>query len=243
MIGIILAAGIGKRLMPLTKDISKTLIKVGDREILEYIIRGFISVGIKKVRVVVGHGKEKLIKELKRLSERYGFDFDTVENEIYRDTNTGYSLLKALNLDGLEDIVIVNGDVVFDFRILRNLVEEDRTSIVVDNVKKLTKESFKVKIRDGLILSMGKEVPIEESSGEFIGISLVKKEDYMIFRKILEDIVSRNVNEYYDVAFKELCKVKPLNIVYTNGLRWTEIDFPEDLEYAKKLVKSIMLEV
>lgn len=236
MIGIILAAGIGKRLMPLTEHNPKTLVRIQEKTVLEHIVTNLIGCGIQKIYVVVGHKKESVISEIHKLSKILKYNFEIVENEDYLRTNTGFSLLKAFNcLKKSDDIVIINGDIVFDRRILKNLVECNKTSIVVDNVKDLTDESFKVKIvPGGRIGAIGKQLPITDSNGEFIGLSLIRKENTTIFKKILENLLEDDINQYYDIAFKKLSGSDPIGIVYTNGLIWTEIDYFSDLEYAKQ---------
>ena len=236
MIGIILAAGIGKRLMPLTEHIPKTLVRIQEKTILEHIVTNLVDCGIQKICVVVGHGKGSVVSEIDRLSKIFNCDFEIIENENYLSTNTGYSLLRAINcLEKSDDIVVINGDTVFDQGILKNLVKYNRTSIIVDNVKDLTEESFKVKILpDGRIVAIGKQLSIADSTGEFIGLSLIQNENIVLFREILEDLVEADPNQYYDIAFKKLSESNPIGSVYTAGLIWTEIDYFTDLEYAKR---------
>lgn len=69
MIGVILAAGIGKRLMPLTEHIPKTLVKIQEKTILEHIVTNLVDCGIQEICVVVGHGKESVVSETDRLSK------------------------------------------------------------------------------------------------------------------------------------------------------------------------------
>ena len=231
-----MAAGIGKRLMPLTEHIPKTLVKIQEKTILEHIITNLVDCGIQEIYVVVGHGKESVVSETDRLSKIFNCDFKIVENENYLSTNTGYSLLRVFNcLEKSNEIVVINGDTVFDQRILEKLVRCDRTSIVVDNVKDLTDESFKVKVvPNGRIVAIGKQLSTTDSTGEFIGLSLIQTEDIVFFKEILEDLIRDDPNQYYDIAFKKLSESSPIGFVYTDGLVWTEIDYFSDLEYAKQ---------
>ncbi len=241
-VGIILSAGIGRRLRPLTENIPKSLIKIGDYTVIEYIIKSFLKFNINKTIVVVGHGKNYLVNKLNFLSKKLNFNYFIINNEKYGSTNTAYSLFLALEFlinrkDLLDDITIVNGDIIFDIRILENLIKCNGNIIVVDNAKSLTEESIKVIVdKNGRIADIGKALDIKASVGEFIGLSRIRKEDISNFKQILEKIIAVNPNEYYDVAFKEL---NTLKILYTNGLKWTEIDTIEDLMYAKSLIYEI----
>lgn len=238
MIIVILAAGKGKRLMPLTADVPKTILEINGKTVLEYILENCINIHTKEFIIVVGHKKEKLADECNMLRVKYNPNIHLVENKKYFETNTGYSLHLALKRVN-DDILIINGDNIFDEQILTNLLKSKYSAIVIDNVKKLDGESFKVDINKNIIKNMGKEISVENSDGEFIGISKVNKEDIVLFKKILFDLIEGNPQQYYDIAFRDLSKKISLDVVYTNGLKWTEIDTFDDLEYAKKLVHEL----
>ncbi len=240
MIAIVLAAGTGSRLLPITKCIPKTLIPIGGRTLLESIVSNLASVGISEVMIAVGHGKNRVQSEAERLSEDYCINFSAIENDNYGSTNTGFSLLICINhLENEEDVVIVNGDVLFDRRILTRLVSRHKTALVVDEDRELNEESFKVEYRLGRIISMGKGIEAAKANGEFIGVSLVKKKDTKIFTDCLKNIVSANPSEYYDMAFMEMSRHRRIEIVSTNGLRWMEVDTKDDLTRARRLVSNI----
>lgn len=240
MIGVILAAGIGKRLMPTTRHVPKTLVLVRGKPILEYIVANLTDSGIKRIVVVVGHGKDSVAREMQRLSKEYAFEHFLIENVHFRKTNTGYSLLTFLKSgNSSEDAIVVNGDLVFDSGIAMRIVTSEHSGIVVDRTKRLTDESFKVKIVRGSIASMGKQLPIGESSGEFIGISKIKDRNLQFFTSVLEKLVAQDENVYYDLAFVEMGKTEFVDILYTDGLEWTEVDTIDDLGRAVELAKTL----
>lgn len=234
MIAIILAAGTGKRLMPLTKDIPKTLIEVNGKTILESTIKKCFSNGIEKFVVIVGHKKETVVKECNIIKMKLNVDICLVENVRYLDTNTAYSLSIALD-HIFDDILIINGDNIFDELIIKNLLKTDNTALVIDNVKVLTDESFKVVLNGTRIEHMGKDLNINKSTGEFIGISKINIKKLDLFKSKLQMVLNNNPQQYYDIAFEEFSKVSVIDVLYTNGLKWTEIDTLDDLETAKKL--------
>lgn len=244
MYAVILAAGIGRRLRPLTNSIPKAMIELRENvRVLDVMCCNLLSAGIKNLIIVVGHASDTLIKHVSRSPLYAGFSsIRFVENKEYASTNTAVSLLLGLrSLDAYEDVIVVNGDIVFDYGILRKLVSVPRTSIVVDNVKELTEESFKVLIRNGVIVDMGKDIDIGSASGEYIGLAKICGKDLGLAVRILEDIVGRDRNAYYDFVFRELSRIVEVGFVFTDGLLWTEIDFPEDLEHARKIIDAISL--
>lgn len=235
MIAVILAAGMGERLMPLTKDIPKTLIEINSRTIIENMVIKCLNNGIKEYMVVVGHFKEKVAQECKRLAEKYDITYSLVVNDKYFQTNTGVSTLLAVRQLKNKDFIIINGDNVFDEKIIEKLLESNSTAMIIDNYKKLNQESFKINIEGSIIKDMGKEIDIDHANGEFIGISKVAGNDAPLFEKILVRLTSNDPQQYYDIAFVELSSKSQVDFVYTNDLKWTEIDDINDLNYAKSI--------
>ena len=253
MIGVILAAGMGSRLMPLTKDIPKPLLKINEMTLLERMIRNCINVGIDKFIVVVGYNREKVIGFCPELEEKYDIEIRTIANEKYDVTNTSVSTYLASSFieeNDLDDFILVNGDNVIDPEIIKRLYDSNNSGMIIDNIKELNEESFKLIIDDeslnedktianGKIHSIGKGLDIPSSSGEFIGVSKVKSDDVAEFNRILEGLIEEDPQNYYDFAYKDLSIIKTVDFVLTNGLKWTEIDDHSDWENAQKLVNEL----
>ena len=77
---------------------------------------------------------------------------------------------------------------------------------------------------------------IPSSTGEFIGVSKVKRDDVAEFNRILENLIEEDSQNYYDFAFKPLSRISTIDYVLTNGLKWTEIDDHNDWNQAQKLI-------
>lgn len=238
IIAIILVAGTGTRLRPLTKDIPKALLKINNVTILERLVKMFVDNNIDEFIFVVGHNQEKVKEFSKKLSEKYNIKIKNIQNKKYDITNTSCSTYLA-SKDINEDFILVNGDNVLDPKIITKIVNSSYSSMVIDNYKKLNNESFKIKIKENIIEDIGKELDISESSGEFIGISKIVKEDLDEFNKILLELIKQNPQNYYDFAYKDLSKKTTIDFILTNGLRWTEIDDHDDWDNAQKLVKYL----
>ena len=237
MIAVILAAGMGTRLMPLTKDVPKPLLEIGDTSILERMMINCISSGVEEFIIVLGYKKERVIEKIDYLQSKYHVKISIVENKKYSQTNTSCSVSLATNqLD--DDVIIINGDNVVDERIISGLLKINETALVVDNYKQLNEESFKLKIENNVVIEIGKGIDINTASGEFIGISKVSKDDLALFNSILEDLIKENVQNYYDLAYKDLSKKANVEYFYTDGLKWTEIDDKNDWEYAHTLIEE-----
>jgi len=240
MIGVILAAGMGTRLRPLTDGVSKPLLEINGESLLERMIKNFLNENITKFIVITGYFSEKTDELCMKLEEQYGIQIKTIKNEEYDVTNTSVSTYLASsfiednNLD--DDFILINGDNVLDPKIIHNINESPYSSIIVDNAKTLNEESFKLIIKDGVILGIGKELPIAESSGEFIGVSKIINNDLEEFNELLRETIDDNPQNYYDYVFEFLSRKTKLDYVYTNGLQWTEIDDHDDYDFAKELL-------
>ena len=221
--------------MPLTKDIPKPLLEIGDISLLERMIINCIYNNVNEFIVVLGHKKERVIEKIDYLKKKYPVKIESIENKKYSETNTSYSVKLATHMLD-DDVMIINGDNVVDERIISGLLKIKETALVVDNHKLLNRESFKLRIENNIIMAIGKGIDIDTASGEFIGISKVFKDDLPLFNSILDELVVENVQNYYDLAYKELSKKVKMRYFYTDGLKWTEIDDKEDWKCAHTLV-------
>ena len=180
MIGVILAAGRGRRLsedVDLEKIGPKCLLTINGYTLLERMVSDLVSFDVDTINIVVGYKAETVQSVCTTLSKKYGASFNLVNNNDYLSTNTAYSL--DIGLDDVEDgdVVIFNGDMLYDYNILKNILATKQTAISVDNKKVLTEESFKLRIINNRIEEMGKTTPIEKATGEFIGISTIAGRD------------------------------------------------------------------
>jgi choline kinase len=237
LIGVILAAGCGRRLgrdIDLEKIGPKCLLPIASRTLLERTVQDLVSFGVDTITIVVGYRAEMVREACAVLGRKYDARFNLARNNAYLSTNTAYSL--NIGLSGIhDDVIIFNGDVLYDRAILDDLLKINRTAIVVDNTKPLTEESFKVKIVNGRIEEMGKNVPVERATGEFIGISKIAGRDIGEAKRLLNALVSGDPNNYYDFIYQFLSESGNLAYSFTNGLKWTEIDDIHDLRYAESI--------
>lgn len=239
MICVILSAGMGRRLMPLTRDIPKPLLEINGTTLLERMIRNCMNCEIADFILVAGYNKEKVHDAAQSLEEKYAISVKVMDNDEYDVTNTSVSTYIAssyIENNCPDDFILINGDNVVDPLIIEDIAGTNNTAMVVDNFKTLNEESFKLIIEDGIIKEIGKDIDIYSSTGEFIGISKVVKKDINAFNDILGELIEEDRQNYYDFAFKALSGKTEIDYVYTNGLEWTEIDDADDWQIAKKLV-------
>src|SRR6476620_10127436 len=131
MIGMVLAAGAGRRLGEDTAELPKTLLAVdGDRTILDVALGNFASVGLAEAVIVTGFAAEKIDERLEELSERHGLRLGTVFNPKALEWNNAYSLWCAREYFG-RGVLLANGDTVHPASVEEALLEAKGTADLV----------------------------------------------------------------------------------------------------------------
>ena len=233
MRAIILAAGIGSRLRPITDNLPKALVEVGGRPILAYQLDALLEVGIQQVVVCTGHMGAAIAK---RCNEDYpDADIKFVENEAYLTTNNMFSLYLAREyLDG--DVIVLNGDVCFDAEVLRQLLVEEGSSVAVDT-RLFNEESMKVVV-DQHVRDIAKTIPKEEAFGCSIDVYKFVARDVELIRTALVPLIESGEGrrEWFEVLLQRLFRSDSLHAspAIVRG-RWMEIDDTKDLNAAEKL--------
>lgn len=238
---VILAAGIGSRLSPLTDNCPKSLLSVGGSIILERMIRNCLSCGMSQFVLVLGHRAD----EIKRFVDKTfrGIRVTYVISDRYRDTNTGYSLMLASSAIGTAEFVKFDADVVFDVKILRQLVDSDQSNVLcIDRNIALEDEEVKVITDDQMqVLEVGKSVDPKLALGESIGIEKISaKTGPLLFAELTQMMESHaHLQDYYEAAYARLVdKGTIFHALDITGLNWTEIDTAEDFAAANAMFGS-----
>ena len=238
---IILAAGRGKRLKHLTLRRPKCLLELDKKSPLEMIIENCLKCNLYDFLIIAGHGILFIKRKLKEIRKTYPAPkYKIVYNPYYKEKNNCYSLYLALLKSGdKEDILIINSDVIFDEKILLNLLKTKQTSLIIDDAKKLTREGMKVFLEKGKITDINKGLNIRKSYGEYIGLAKISRKDIPLLKNSLKKIIKKDPGLYYEDAFQLMFKKVEFLPCSTHRLKWAEIDTKKDLECAKKLAKEI----
>ncbi len=178
MIGLVLAAGVGRRLSPDTDALPKTLLPVdGQTTILDIALRNFAAAGLRDVAVVVGHAADAVGERAASLERAHGVRVQLVHNDRARDWNNAYSLWLAREFFR-EGVLLANGDTVHPVSVEKALLaapDRHRSDVViaVDDIKPLGDEEMKVTLDDrGLLTRITKQMDPGRAYGEYIGVSL-----------------------------------------------------------------------
>lgn len=238
---IILAAGQGKRLLPLTKVLPKTMLKVGGTPIIDHILNSINLNSVNEFLIVVGHNKEVVLNHLKK--DFKGIPIKYINNPKHAETNSTYSLWLTKKLLK-EKIVIINADTIFHKKILENLINSKyNAALAIDDTVPvpLPDEAMKATIENKRIVDVSKTILAEKTNGDAIGIYKFSKESLKILINELDNLVSNSItNQLFTYAVRNILKKTEIFSVSTEGHGWIEIDDQNDLNTAETLIKKIV---
>lgn len=230
---VILAAGNGKRMGRLTADRPKAMLEVDGRPLVDRHLEALAACGIADVAIVVGY-------QQRALRDHLGDRVEFIENTRYRETNSLYSLSLAREqlLDGT---VIMNSDLLVSPELLARLVFAPvGDAVLIDTAGELADEEMKVKTWQGFAIDFGKELPPWDADGENVGILKFGARGARRLVKHLDRLVAEgHLNAWAPQAFRAVAQEWPLRAITTDGIPWTEIDFPEDLERARLMASAL----
>lgn len=204
-IGVILAAGTGTRLRPLTDASPKCLLQFGGQSILDRLLRGLGEAGVADAIVVTGHLSDRIDAHL--AAERTGINVVTVRNPAYATTNNAASLLAARSSLGDREFVLCDGDVVFSVNPFPALLASaDACIVAVDADAAFNAEAMKVELHaDGSVKTLSKLLVQSRSAGESLGIQRLGGAALPALWDVLDDTVARDAaRAYYEDAFQQL---------------------------------------
>lgn len=240
MIGMVLAAGAGRRLQPLTDDLPKTLLQIDDeRSILDLAVANLKQVGLDEVVVVTGFAAARVDERKPELERRYGVKIELVENPKAEIWNNAYSLWCARDAFA-EGVLLVNGDTVHPASVEERLLASRGDDIVIaidDDLDRLSEESMKVGLsEEGFMRRITKQLPMDEARGEYIGLTLIEPVAAERLADALEATWKRDPQLYYEDGFQEF--VDRGGVVGTaaiGAVNWVEVDDHDDLGRAREL--------
>lgn len=235
--GIVLVAGVGRRLRPHTDQVPKTLLEVApDTTILDMALHNLASVGISEVLLVVGFAAHRIVERQAALETRHGVTLDFLHNDKAEDWNNAYSLWLAREHLG-HGALVINGDTVHPKSVEATLLASRGSSILlaIDVAKSLGAEEMKVDLgTDGSVRRISKNIAPKLATGEYIGITLVEPRAADALTAALENTWRRDPHLYYEDGFQRFVDAGgEIGTVDVSDVTWVEVDDARDLERAK----------
>lgn len=226
---VILAAGRGSRLGSILNGKPKCLLEVDGRPLISYQVEMLRSLGVERICVVVGHGAGYVYESLDD-------DISFVVNPRYSDTNSLFSLwLAAAWVEG--PFTMMNSDLLAHPKIYERVVNSGKTCLAYDSSSGNEEEHMKIQIEDGAVRAIRKSLPIELSAGENVGILNFEEEEAKGVLIEADRLVREGKTSHWSPsAIDGIAHRHRFEAVDVADLSWTEIDFPEDLKFARETV-------
>lgn len=243
MKAIILSAGQGKRLLPLTDSRPKCLLPLCGRSLLEWQLRALAANGFSEAVVVVGFAAET-VEAVVRDLDLPGLTVRTLFNPFYSVAdNVGSCYVALPEMAG--DFLILNGDTLFEPSVLATLLERATApvTVTIDRKDAYDADDMKVCLDGGRRLrAIGKTLPLDSVDGESIGMLLFRGDGGARFARAIDTILREpeGTRRWYLSAIDRMAQRGDdgVEIVSIEGHQWGEVDFPADAERARRLVEG-----
>lgn len=232
---IILAAGMGTRLKPLTNHIPKTMITVGNQTLIENIIQGLVDIQLSEIAIITGYQHEVLETFLKRRFPTVRLQF--IYNDQYSVKDNIYSFSLAEEFVGNEEMLCICSDIYCEPQLLLRAVQAPFDILMVDDTKEIPSRAMKVRVnREGYIAKISKELSVEESKGEIVGISKISATNTaFIFERIATYLDMGIVNVWWPYAINDALDQIKLRPWSTDGIGWVNVNTFDDLKEAMNI--------
>ena len=231
---ILLSAGQGRRLLPLTETRPKCLLSVAGKTILEWQIDALLEVGIDEVIVVTGY-RADLVEEM--LGRRYaGMPVRSTFNPFFDISDNLASCWMARDvMDG--EFLLLNGDIVFEPAVLEQVIASPSAPITLTvNYKDgYDDDDMKVQLSGTLVRHVSKALAPQHVDCESIGMLYFREQGPRLFRTAVEKALRHqtSLKLWYLSVIDALADEKLVQSCPISGLRWAEIDFMDDLKSAE----------
>ncbi|WP_112246648.1 phosphocholine cytidylyltransferase family protein [Kribbella monticola] len=242
MIGLVLAAGAGRRLRPYTDTLPKALVPIdAETSVLDLTLANFAEVGLTDVAIVVGYAAQAIADRQKDMESRYGVTLELVHNDKAEEWNNAYSLWCARDLFS-QGMVLANGDTVHPVSVEHTLLEarggDQQLILALDTVKSLADEEMKVIWSEANgVERITKLMEPSDATGEYIGLTLIEPSAAADLADALKTTWERDPNLYYEDGYQELVnRGRRIDVAGIGKVDWVEIDNHDDLARAREIV-------
>lgn len=210
-----------------TAELPKCLLEIGGKSLVEHQLEILADCGVGPVGIVVGFCADQV-------REVVGFRAEFIENREWRRTNSLYSFWLAREwMDG--PIMILNSDLLLDPKIVESVLAVDGDAIAFDSSSGSGAEQMKLAVDGGHVSEMSKTLCAERVEGENVGLLKFQASTVGRLSELAGSIVGAGgENDWMSSAVSRLAQEHPMQPVDVSGLPWAEIDFPFDLDRARK---------
>lgn len=235
---VILLAGKGRRMGNLEIK-HKSLTILDENTMLYHLIKNIEKTNIEEIIPIVGYHGEYVLDEIEK-AKGENITVTPIWNLEYEKTNNLYSLYQAREILDGEEFLSINGDMIFDYHILWEIMEESGSQIAVDD-KDYTKpvDSPGIVIKEGKIVDLGRHIPFNKNNGYAVGIYRYAADLSSDFFAEAEKMLDENRNAGFHDPLVNLFPTHFIRACSVKDYPWTDIDEEKDVEKAKRILEEI----
>lgn len=242
---LILSAGRGSRLLPLTERIPKALVAIGGRPILGWQLESLAAAGVRNAAIVTGFGADAVADYAAQHSPP-GTAVGTVFNPFFATSDNLISCWVARE-QMADDFLLVNGDTLFEPAVVARLLSSPAAPVTVAVRRKSAYDAddMKVESLDSELRRIGKQIPIETTTAESIGVMVFRGEGPAMFRAALEEAVTSPDAKrwWYPAVIDQLARSGVVRVAHVDGLATAEVDVMADIAAAEQILPFMPGEV
>ena len=246
MKAVLLSAGKGTRMFPLTANTPKCLIDIGQgKTVLESQLDALQETGIDSVIIVAGYRMEQVEAKISRLDFK-DLDVKVLQNPFYSTSNNIVSLwLAGLVID--EPFVSINGDDVFKPAVINDLLKRDEDIVMVtDRKEEYDSDDMLIISKGDRVMAVGKDLDIEKANGESVGIIKYSNLGRELLQNQLDEMMRSEDNhqKFYLQALQRIMDSgMHVNFCDVSPNDWAEIDFHPDVNDVRAKVDSFVKKI
>lgn len=235
---LIMAAGVGSRISRHLQGQPKCCVDINGKPLIKHTFELLKKKGITNIAIVTGYQERYIHQALE------GFSYVRYFNPFFRVANSISSVWFARDfLVPDEDIMIMNGDVFMEEKVLDIILQEKRSPLMLSDSTRIEDADYRFTWEGELLKKYGKELTNEQTTGEYVGIGILNTKDMIPFKQRVIDAVS---SEDYNCWWEDIIyrTVENNENVYVNdiaGVFWAEVDYIEDYERIKSFVNKKQL--
>ena len=240
MKALIIGAGQGKRLLPLTETTPKALVNIGGKSLFEWQLDALVECGVSEIVFVAGFNIKAVRQEADRLARKHRhIDLRVIQNPFHAIADNLATCWTA-RAEMTEDFLLLNSDTLFSAPVLRKLLASDRVSVTlaVDHKDRYDSDDMKVELDGTRLVDIGKTLEDNRVSGESIGMLLFRGEGPGKFVAALDSAMENEaaLKHWFLSVIAAMARAITVETANIHGLDWCEIDYPHDVGIARKMI-------
>ena len=232
MKAIIMAAGVGKRLLGLNMNKPKCLLTAGSETLIRRSVNLLVNKGISDITVIVGYKADLIRNELNN-------DVTYFENPYFQTTNSILSLWYARDILE-ENVLLLNGDLYYEHSILDYAINQTNAVVMLADSTRIDNADYRFGFTGKQINLFGKHLTNQETDAEYVGIVRIDKGFIKTFKQTLKKMIAAGRSNIWweDVLYSFISKQVPIHFFDVAGTFWTEVDTLQDYNYLQNWITS-----